>query len=87
MTRMTILVAAAALAGCSAGDQTTGSNNFDVRETGAIGTGRLYTETAIITDRETGCEYLASAYQEVHLTPRLDSTGRPMCATTAIGDL
>lgn len=39
---------------------------------------------SIVKDRETGCEYIQSEYDDVHaggvsLTPRLSSNGLPIC--------
>lgn len=33
----------------------------------------------VVTDKETGCQYLKLATNNNTLTPRLDDQGRPMC--------
>lgn len=51
--------------------------------------GKIFTDSmmvgrvGIVTDKATGCEYIATGYSEPSLTPRLDHMGQPICSGPA----
>lgn len=66
------------LAGCEAPSD---ARNFGSQFDGKIFRGHLLSGTAgVITDRETGCQYLVVGYTQPSATPRLNSAGEPMCS-------
>jgi hypothetical protein len=75
-----LMAAAALLPSCNnSDDQRTVNSQFSYRSTGSIGVSRTRADTGIITDKETGCQYVITAWRDVSLTPRLGKDGKPIC--------
>jgi hypothetical protein len=80
MKALVLCAAALLLVGCDLDETTTSpSQTFNYRDTGSIGQRRTKASTGVITDIETGCQYIVTAWREVSLTPRLGADGKPIC--------
>lgn len=81
MTRLIALAPLVLLAGCGRVPET---RNFPSQLDGGIFNGNAMSGTVgILTDRETGCQYLVVGYTNPTATPRMDATGKPMCSQPA----